>query len=326
MEQRDFSFSIFFSLLGIGGGIGLILTGLISSAPALQQFYQPRGLGILIGGLCAVGFLSFSGKEIRQSLRLLWDLFSGQAVPDREGVLKECVMLATRSREAEGQEQKLYREIKPYLSHQMLQAGVELLIAGYSPEMIKDTLTTRSQQACLAYQSACRLFQTLSRAAWMLGLAAGATGLLRSNLLSQPDLWHFYFGGIAFPVVVGLLLSVLVFQPVLKQLQGHQENWQNYLEMSITGVLLLKAQHHAHYLETVLKAYLPLKPVVSAAPAQPVTAARPAAANSFNQALQQQQDTPDTSSPAASAEPSAESLLSVRQLGQFRPVKKDKNQ
>ncbi len=322
MEQRDFSFNIFFSLLGVGGGIGLILTGLISSAPALQQFYQPRGLGILGGGLLTVGFLSFSGKEIRQSLRLLWNVLSGQAVPDREGVLKECVMLATRSREAEGQEQKFYREIKPYLSHQMLQTGVELLIAGYSPEMIQRTLNTRSQQANIEYQNACRLFKTLSRSAWILGLAAGASGLLRSDLLGKPDLWHFYFGGIAFPIVLGLLLSVLVFQPILKQLEGHQENWQNYLEMSITGVLLLKAHHHAHYLETVLKAYLPLKPIVSA-PANPQPMRAAPANTGFNQALQQQQAAPQDPTTEPTPEASAESLLSVRQLGQFRAVKRD---
>lgn len=324
MEQRDFSFSIFFSLLGVGAGIALILTGLISSAPVLQQFYQPRGLGIVAGGLLAVGFLSFSAKEIRQSLGLLWNILSGQATPDREGLLKECVMLATRSRESEGQEQKLYREIKPYLSHQMLQAGVELLIAGYSPEMIKDTLQTRSQQTCLSYQSACRLLQTLSRAAWMLGLTAAAAGLLRSNLLSKPTLWHFYFGGIAFPLVVGLLLSILLFQPVLKQLQSHHEDWQNYLEMSVTGVLLLKSHHHAHYLETVLKAYLPIRATKSPAPTQPA-AARPVAPSDFNQALQQQQPSTSGETSQESAEPTAESLLSVRQLGQFRPVKRDKD-
>lgn len=321
MSQRSFSFSIFFSLLGIGGGVTLVLFGLATVPELPPELMHLRGLGVLVGGLLAVLCMSFSLPEVMQTLSLLWDVLTGGADPDREGVLKECVMLATRGREAEGQENKFYREIKPYLSHHMLQAGVELLIAGYSPEMIKNTLATRREQENLKYQTSMQLLQSLMQASWMLGIAGGLAFLPRTELLQSREQMTIYFSGIALPVVAGLLLATLVFFPLLRQLQLHQREWLNYLEMSACGVMLLQARHHSFYLETVLRAYLP--PTPPAPPAPPPAAAgmppgaQPAAAqrSSFHEALRQEQ-------PPELIDEDPQQPLSVDDLRRFRPIQK----
>lgn len=325
MSERSFSFQIFFSLLGTGGGLGLVLLGLLSSPPVLQHFYQPRGLLILGGGLLAVIWMSFSPAELRQSLRLLWELLSGASTPDCEGVLKESVMLASRSREAEGQEAKLYREIKPYLSHPMLQTGLELLIAGYDARMVKETLQTRQRQEMMQYHTAEQVLKTCLQASWMLGLAGGLTAVLRTQLLQNADTLQRYLSGIALPIALGLLLSMLLFYPLLRQLELQRQQWQNYLDMNISAVLLLQGRHHALFLETVLKAFLPVQAVQSlpapvARPAAMPVAATPPAAG-FQQALQQEQ----TPISPAEADASAEGL-SKEQLKRFRPVQPRKPQ
>lgn len=335
MSQRSFSFAIFFSLLGIGAGVAGVVAGIALSAEFPRQLLQYRGLAVLGGGLLAVLCLSYSLRDLTQCLQLLWEVLTGSADPDREGVLKECVMLATRGRESEGQETKFYREIKPYLSNLMLQSGVELLIAGYSPDMIRNTLNTRRDQECLKHESAQKLIQSLMQASWMLGIAGAATGLLRTQFLKSADQLSLYLAGIAVPLIAGLLLALLVFYPLLRQLQVHQREWVNYLEMSICGVLLLQSRHHAHYLETVLRAYLP--PAAPAAPAAPmpggVAGSMPvrqtdsASANSprstFQAALQHVDDEPASYSEADSAMlDEAQQNLSVRDLRQFRPVQR----
>lgn len=321
MSSRSFSFSIFFSLLGIGGGVALVLFGLAQVPELPRSLMHLRGLAVVFGGLMAVLCMSFSLDEATQSLSLLWDVLTGAADPDREGVLKECVMLATRGREAEGQENKFYREVKPYLSHHMLQAGVELLISGYSPEMIQNTLATRRDQENLKYQTALQLMRSLMQAAWMLGIAGAAAALPRTELLFSRPLMSIYFSSIAMPLALGLLLAVLLFLPLIRQLELHQRDWLNYLEMSSCGVMLLQARHHALYLETVLKAYLPPAPLLPPAPpvmATPVNVPPGAApvrgaGSSFQEALRQE-------SPAESAEePQA---LSVDELRRFRPIQK----
>lgn len=318
MSQRSFSFSIFFSLLGMGAGVTLVLFGLANVPELPRAIMHLRGLGVLFGGLLMVLCMSFSLAEVTQCLGLLWDVLTGNADPDREGVLKECVMLATRGREAEGQENKFYREVKPYLSHQLLQAGVELLIAGYSPEMIKNTLATRRDQENLNYQTSLQLLQSLMQASWMLGIAGAATALPRTELFTSRELLTIYFSGVAVPLVAGLLLAMLVFFPLMRQLQIHQREWLNYLEMSSTGVLLLQARHHALYLETVLKAYLPILP-----PAAPMPAAvnmPPGAApvrqptSNFQEALKH--EVPEV------LEEDPQQALSVDELRRFRPIQK----
>lgn len=319
MSQRSFSFSIFFSLLGIGGGLALVLASVFTSAEQLRLLYQPRGLAIIGGGLVAVVALSFRASDLKRSLGLLWEIMTGSAEPDCESLLKECVMLATRGRESEGSEQKFWREIRPYLSHEMLQAGVELLMAGYSPEMIRHTLQTRRHQHNTVAESTEQLLQTLTRSAWMLGLAGAVTGLLRTQWLSDRELLPLYLGGIATPAIAGLLLSVLVFAPLLRLLQRHQRSWQNYLEMAQTGVLLLQERHHGLYLETVLKAFLPpqlASAPVPASPPVPGAVAVAAKSSAFRQALAEQDATPPT-------EPGGDGkALSVDELRRFRPVQR----
>ncbi|MBF2054239.1 MAG: hypothetical protein IGS03_12380 [Candidatus Sericytochromatia bacterium] len=325
MSERSFSFQIFFSLLGTGGGLGLVLLGLLSSPPVLQHFYQPRGLLILGGGLLAVIWMSFSPGELRQSLRLLWDLLSGASSPDCEGLLKESVMLASRSRESEGQEAKLYREIKPYLSHPMLRAGLDLLMAGYDAPMVKETLQTRQRQEMMQYHTAEQVLKTCLRASWMLGLAGGLTAVLRTQLLQNADTLQRYLSGIALPIALGLLLSMLLFYPLLRQLELQRRKWQNYLDMNISAVLLLQGRHHALFLETVLKAFLPEQtaqplPAPSARPAA-MSAAPAPAATGFQQALQQEHAPDAPVTPDTSAEG-----LSKEQLKRFRPVQPRKSQ
>ncbi|MEZ0370524.1 MAG: hypothetical protein ACAI44_15650, partial [Candidatus Sericytochromatia bacterium] len=197
-----------------------------------------------------------------------------------------------------------------------------LLILGYSPEMIKNTLATRRDQENIKYETAQQLIQSLLQASWMLGLAGGATALTRTHLL-KPEQMALYFSGVAVPIVVGLLLALLVFFPLLRQLQTHQRQWLNYLEMSSCGVMLLQARHHALYLETVLKAYLP--PATPSAPApQPQSAPPPGARpmrSSFHEALKQQE-------PEEPIDPSSEDpqqALSVDELRRFRPIQRPPN-
>src|SRR5690606_11545368 len=111
----------------------------------------------------------------------------------------------------------------------------------------------------------------------------------------------------------GLLLSCLLFYPLLRQVQVQRRKWQNYLDMNIAGVLLLQGRHHALFLETVLKAYLPLEPISPAAPAPAQTStAAPARPTAFREALAQQGPGPETASPL---EPETEQdALSTEQL------------
>lgn len=318
MSERNFSFAIFFSLLGIGGGFGLVVAGLLTAPQVLRLLYQPSAFALFLGGMLSIFCTAFSLEKSKQAFGLLWDILSGGSDPDCEGLLKECVMLATRGRESQGQEQKLYREIKPYLVHQILRSGIDLLIAGHVPDMIQATLETRKKQEMHKYLVADQVFQTLNRSAWILGLAAGVLGLLRTNYLQNQSTLPIYLGGIAVPIILGLLLSALVFYPILRQIRLHRTEWENYLDMGIAGVLLLQARHHSLYMEVVLKAYLPLD-LPSTVVLKPVS--KKPVPQAFQQALAQVEEVSIEEDPSESED---DQPLSVDQLRRFRPVHRRK--
>lgn len=336
MSERNFSFSIFFTLLGLGVGTGLLLTGLLTSPQRLQFLYQPRGLGILLGGLSLCFFLGISATTRKHLSTLFWDLLTDSAEPNKQGAFNECVMLATRTREAQGQELKLYREIKPYLQHETLRLGLDFLMAAYPEGLIKETLEHHRDKRLWVYKQCAEAAQFLGRASVGLGVGAAAIGALRSHLMLSPSTLPFYMAGIGLPLGLGCLLYAVVFLPLQQKMRYLASDWARYENLNIMGVLLLQGRHHAHYVETILKAYLPQEP--SSPPARP-TAAPIASPHSA----------PVGATPMAPAEPSPlapESLpseappvgdfhsalayesdtgepLSRQQLSRFRPVKRN---
>jgi len=201
---------------------------------------------------------------------------------------------------------------------------MDLLIAGHHREMVEATLRTHLKQDIRKYLIAEQVFQTLSQASWVLGLTAGVFGLLRTNYLQNQSTLPIYLGGIAVPIVLGLLLSTLFFYPLLRQIRLHRLEWENYLDMGIAGVLLLHERHHALYVETVLKAYFPQK--LSSAPVQqkPVKP-KVAAPTVFKEALVSQQEEATFQEPEINDAHEEESL-SVDQLRRFRPVQRKRNE
>lgn len=264
MAERNFSFSIFFSLLGIGGGFALALIGIFAAPEALEHLYQPRGYAVMIGGLAGTAALAFPASRFQQNALLLWDILTGGLSADRQGLLKESLMLATRSRETPGQEQKFYREIKPYLAHRILQSGLDLLISGYERKMLQRSLQTRIQQHLGQHDAAIHMFRSLMHAAWLWGAIAALSGALRIYLVYNAP--GRYFAGVAAPFILGLVLSLMLFYPLLKQIERHRLEYEQYLQMSTEAIVLLQEHHHPHYVESVLRAYLPIE--VQAAPVQ----------------------------------------------------------
>ena len=332
MAERNFSFSIFFTLLGLGIGTALLLTGVLASPQRLQFLYQPRGLGIFLGGIALALFLGIAAPVRQQMLTVLWDIFTDNATPNKVGALQECVMLATRTREAQGQELKLYREIKPYLQHETLRLGLDFLMAAYPEALIRETLERHREQRLQMYRQCGEAFQFLGKASIAAGIGAAAMGALRGHLIA-PDLLSFYLAGIGLPLGLGCIAYAVVFLPLQHKLRYLEEDWGRYEDLNMMGVLLLQGRHHAHYVETTLKAYLPYanpvpapRPVPVAQPEQPVDLSThqtpvhsaepagrevptPGASADFQAALQQE------------VEPSEP--LNRQQLSRFRPIKRN---
>jgi flagellar motor component MotA len=340
MSERNFSFSIFFTLLGLGVGTGLLFTGLLTSPQRLQFLYQPRGLGILLGGLSLCFFLGISSTTRKHLSALFWDLLTGSAEPNKQGAFNECVMLATRAREASGQELKLYREIKPYLQHETLRLGLDFLMAAYPENLIKETLEHHRDKRLWIYRQSAEAAQFLGRSSVGLGVGAAAIGALRSHLMVSPSTLPFYMAGIGLPLGLGCLLYAVVFSPLQQKMRYLEADWARYENLNIMGVILLQGRHHAHYVETILKAYLPHQSPVFAPIAQqpastPVAPFTPAGASPVASASQYPTTSPEGPAPPApeasaedfrsalAYEADAGELLSRQQLSRFRPVKRN---
>lgn len=345
MSERNFSFSIFFTLLGLGVGTGLLLTGLLTSPQRLQFFYQPRGLGVLFGGLSLCFFLGISSTTRKHLSVLFWDLLTDSAEPNKQGAFNECVMLATRTREAQGQELKLYREIKPYLQHETLRLGLDFLMAAYPEALIKETLAHHREKRLLIYRQCADAVQFLGRASIALGVGAAAIGALRSHLMLSPSTLSFYMAGIGLPLGLGCILYAVVFLPLQQKIRYLEADWARYENLNIMGVLLLQGRHHAHYVETILKAYLPHETHVATPAARPMTTpaaapmnnplpstpVMPADPSSNAQEMAEQnnvQTAPSNSVPsdflsALTYEAETGEPLNRQQLSRFRPVKRN---
>ena len=119
----------------------------------------------------------------------------------------------------------------------------------------------------------------------------------------------------------------MLFYPLLKQVERHRQAYEHYLKMSMEAILLLQERHHPHYVESVLRAYLPL--VRSPIPPRPQPVAQPQQPSGFQAALEREQQAPAQApqqAPQQGAMPMNDGRpLSADQLRRFRPIGGDQN-
>jgi len=228
----------------------------LSQTGLYKVFINPPGLAIVLGGVICSVLVAYPVQEVLRVFRVLFVLLRKKD-PDFSGMVQLVARFSGLARK-EGL-LALEREL-PGIEDKFLVDGLQMVIAGYSEEEIREIMRSRIENCRIRELAEAHIFHTMARFApafGMVGTLVGLIGMLvnmgKGNLADMGQ-------NMAVALVTtfyGLISANLVFRPIAVQIERRMEESVRLMTMIMEGVLMIHGQWHPYKVEDYLNSFLP---------------------------------------------------------------------
>ncbi|MGM0370611.1 MAG: motility protein A [Bacillota bacterium] len=243
----------FASIIGLILGTALVIFGMFLQGK-LVIFASLTSALIVLGGTFGAIILAYSFEQLKNAGSALKVVFTTQQDEASE-VISVLVSFAEKARR-EGL--LALEEEANQLEDQFLQKGIQLVVDGTDPKLVKNILETEldflSERHSIN-QSVYGKGAELAPAFGMIGTLIGLIGML--SKLEDPSSLGSGMATALITTFYGALLSNLVFLPITEKLRTKSEGEILVKEIIIEGILSIQAGENPRIVEEKLKAFLP---------------------------------------------------------------------
>ncbi|HHV71318.1 MAG TPA: flagellar motor protein [Clostridia bacterium] len=238
---------------GIIAGTFLLLAGMSGGSGGLKAFYDFDSILITIGGTVAGVIVSFPLEQLKDIPKTIKIAFNKNK-NEPETIIKTLVAFAEKARR-EGLlalEEDVQRLDEPFLKK-----GIQLIVDGTDPELVRNILETELTFLEERHKSGQAVFETagsLAPAFGMIGTLIGLIQMLQS--LSDPSSLG---PGMAVALVTtfyGSVLANLFFIPIASKLKVRSSEEILMKEVMVEGMLSIQAGENPRIVEEKLKSFL----------------------------------------------------------------------
>jgi len=240
------------TILGLVTGCVLIVWALFLGGTA-SAFWDFKSLLITFGGTLAATLVSFPTSQVVQSGRIVRKAFTSK---DAEplGIIGVLVSFAEKARR-EGL--LALEDDASQLEDGFLQKGIQLVVDGTDPELVRDILQTELAFLEDRHKAGAAVFDTLGAMSPAFGMIGTIIGLIQMlKTLNDPSSIG---GGMATALVTtfyGALAANLVFIPIANKLKNRSASEVLIKEVMIEGILSIQAGDNPRIVEEKLKVFL----------------------------------------------------------------------
>lgn len=241
------------TVLGIVSGVGLILIA-IAQTGSLATYWDLPSVMITMGGTIAGTLISYPFSQIIGVLKVLRNVFQGR-LPQPEGVIQQLVYFAEKARR-EGI--LALEEDLEGLDDEFLQKGLQLVVDGSDPELVRNILETELAFIEERHKTGQGIFITMATLAPAFGMIGTLIGLI--NMLKHLDNPAVIGPNMATALITtfyGAIYANLICIPIAGKLNIRSGQEILLKELMIEGVLSLQAGENPRLVEEKLKAFLP---------------------------------------------------------------------
>ncbi len=238
----------------IGAFAGVILFGgAIIMGGNTVIFLSLQSIMIVLGGTLAGVMISFSFDDLTKIPSLI-KISLQEHTLESDGIIDILVELAEKARR-EGllALEDNVREI----DDQFLQKGVQLVIDGTDPELVRNILETKLTFLEERHKHGKNIFATMGQLSPAFGMIGTLIGLIQ--MLSQLDSPDNLGSGMAVALITtlyGAILANLFFIPLSKKLAVRSEEEILMKEVMIEGILSIQAGENPRIIREKLEAFL----------------------------------------------------------------------
>lgn len=239
------------TLVGIAGAVGMVVMSMLLGG-SLGIFINIPSVLIVFGGSTFVALSKFTLEQFLGVGKIVGKAFSFSMVKPEE-LISEVVELADGARKGgllslEGKE----------TSSDFLSKGIQLLVDGHDPEVVKTLLKKDMSMTSDRHKDGTSFFRALGDVApamGMIGTLIGLVGMLAN--MDDPKTIGPAMAVALLTTLYGSFLATIVAIPIADKLDNRSKQEEIIQKMCIDGLLAIQAGQNPRIIESMLKSYLP---------------------------------------------------------------------
>lgn len=243
------------TLFGIVAGTGLILAAIASGA-GLGAFVDVPSILIVIGGTCASALINFPLAEVLGVFAVVKKTVLHKA----PAPVKEIERLVHLAKVARSEGLLALENFTEEIEDPFLLKGVQLVVDGTEPEVLRDVLETDLEQLELRHGMGKNILDSMGAAAPAFGMIGTLIGLVTMlGDLSDPSAIGAGMATALLTTLYGSLIANLVFIPLAGKLGTRSKSEVATKQLIIEGVASIQAGINPRLVEEKLKSFIPPK-------------------------------------------------------------------
>lgn len=239
------------TIVGLVGGISMIILAMIVGGDPIVYYNLPSMLIVVVGSTF-VTMQKFTLEQFLGALKIGGKAYAYKSVSE-EAIIEEVVELADAARKGgllslEGKE----------VSHEFLSKGIQLLVDGHDPDVVRSMLNKDIKLTRERHESGAGIFGALGDVApamGMIGTLIGLVGMLA--VLDDPRAIGPQMAVALLTTMYGSIIATVIANPIKDKcmLRSDEETLiQNMIRDALLGI---QAGQNPRIIEQALKTYLP---------------------------------------------------------------------
>nr|WP_304504167.1 flagellar motor protein PomA [Aestuariicella albida] len=239
------------TIVGILGAVGLIFTTMLMNGDA-SMFVNVPSLIIVIGGSLFAVMAKFGLGQFLGAGKVAAKSFFAN-VTDPADLIDEIVELSDIARKGgllalEGKE----------VGNEFLQKGIQLLVDGHDPEVVKTMVSKDRTLAEARHSTAASIFYALATVAPAMGMIGTLIGLVAMLAnMDDPKAIGPAMAVALLTTLYGAMLANAVFEPMADKLKLRANEEATIKKLVLDALLAIQGGQNPRVIDSMLRTYLP---------------------------------------------------------------------
>jgi chemotaxis protein MotA len=233
-------------------GVTILLVVAASLSGGLLMFFDVPSLLIVLGGSFFVVMAKFGMEQFLGAGKVASRALQDKALAPQD-LIVELVGLADVARRG-----GLLALEERRISNPFLKRGVELLVDGQDPDLVKALLMKEKYESAQRHQRAAQVFSAFGDVAPAMGMIGTLVGLVSMlGNMADPKTIGPSMAVALLTTLYGAILANCVFNPLADKLRLRAAEEASCKSLMLDGVLAIQQGLNPRLLDSMLRAYLP---------------------------------------------------------------------
>ncbi|MCL6415052.1 flagellar motor protein PomA [Aestuariirhabdus sp. Z084] len=239
------------TILGLFGAFGIVIAAMILGGSGGMFFNVPSLLIVIVGTIFAV-LMKFTVKQFFGAFKVAGKSFKFQST-DLNALIDEVVELADTARKGG---LLALEEKEP--SHPFLEQGIQLLVDGHDPSVVKVMLTKDMKLSVSRHELGAKIFSAIGDVAPAMGMIGTLVGLVQMLAnMSDPKSIGPAMAVALLTTLYGAMIANMLALPLADKLSLRRDEEALTKSLIIDALLAIQEGQNPRVISSMLRNYLP---------------------------------------------------------------------